>query len=297
MFDLLGYTFEKDKNPRHPDTPSIRSAGITYKTKDAVKRSRRLINHEPMKVRENLSQQVPLNKHIRFDEDSGEALVVNEKEDKNKQHHNANPLLDSDEAPSDGYITAEEDMPLNSNEEKIPGHVHKECDKYTTKDEFLLVNKKIEAVIQRHSPKSMPDSAKNYAPKKQYRKNKQVIKRHPPKPMPKEMQKWPELEKYWKQRFRLFSKFDFGIQLDRESWFSVTPEAIAYHIAERCQCDLIVDAFCGVGGNAIQVNINTIIQMFNPWKFKNNGYFQTSSTNDPLLNILVCSNLLKGDCN
>ena len=37
-----------------------------------------------------------------------------------------------------------------------------------------------------------------------------------------------------------------------EGWFSATPEKIAAHIAERCQCDLIVDAFCGVGSNAIQ---------------------------------------------
>jgi len=37
-----------------------------------------------------------------------------------------------------------------------------------------------------------------------------------------------------------------------EGWFSVTPERIARHIAARCQCDLVVDAFCGVGGNCIQ---------------------------------------------
>lgn len=41
-----------------------------------------------------------------------------------------------------------------------------------------------------------------------------------------------------------------------EGWFSVTPEKIAEHIAHRVQqsfsCDIIVDAFCGVGGNAIQ---------------------------------------------
>lgn len=37
-----------------------------------------------------------------------------------------------------------------------------------------------------------------------------------------------------------------------ESWFSVTPEKIAEHIAERCKCDTIIDAFCGAGGNAIQ---------------------------------------------
>jgi trimethylguanosine synthase len=32
----------------------------------------------------------------------------------------------------------------------------------------------------------------------------------------------------------------------------VTPEVLAEHMAERCQCDLIVDAFAGVGGNTIQ---------------------------------------------
>lgn len=37
-----------------------------------------------------------------------------------------------------------------------------------------------------------------------------------------------------------------------ESWYSVTPEKIAEHIAERCRCELIIDAFCGCGGNAIQ---------------------------------------------
>lgn len=41
-----------------------------------------------------------------------------------------------------------------------------------------------------------------------------------------------------------------------EGWFSVTPEKIAEHIAQRVQVSsqtlVIVDAFCGVGGNAIQ---------------------------------------------
>ncbi|CAN0195861.1 unnamed protein product [Lampetra fluviatilis] len=70
--------------------------------------------------------------------------------------------------------------------------------------------------------------------------------------MPLDVASDPELIKYWAQRYRLFSRFDEGIRLDREGWFSVTPERIAEHIAQRCQCDLIVDAFCGVGGNAIQ---------------------------------------------
>ena len=60
------------------------------------------------------------------------------------------------------------------------------------------------------------------------------------------------LAKYWHQRYRLFSRYDEGIKMDDEAWFSVTPERIAKHIAHRCRCDLIVDAFCGVGGNSIQ---------------------------------------------
>ena len=63
----------------------------------------------------------------------------------------------------------------------------------------------------------------------------------------------PEVKKYWHQRYRLFSKFDEGIVIDStESWFSITPEKIAIHLAERCQSDVIVDGFCGVGGNTIQ---------------------------------------------
>ncbi|CAL4059739.1 unnamed protein product, partial [Meganyctiphanes norvegica] len=62
-----------------------------------------------------------------------------------------------------------------------------------------------------------------------------------------------ELQKYWAQRYRLFLKFDQGIQMDEESWYSVTPEMIAAHHAYRCSCDVVVDAFCGSGGNAIQL--------------------------------------------
>lgn len=53
------------------------------------------------------------------------------------------------------------------------------------------------------------------------------------------------------QRHRYFSLYDSGCLLDEEGWFSVTPEAIADQIAERCRCGTILDAFCGVGGNAI----------------------------------------------
>lgn len=78
-------------------------------------------------------------------------------------------------------------------------------------------------------------------------------------------------DKYWAQRRRLFSKFDMGIQLDAEGWFSVTPEVIADHVAQRVgslatsaafrrglpgnlpesQGIIVMDAFCGCGGNSI----------------------------------------------
>lgn len=76
-------------------------------------------------------------------------------------------------------------------------------------------------------------------------------------------------DKYWAQRRRLFSLFDRGIQLDSQGWYSVTPEIIADHVAQRVATlasspefkqsasghdgkgVIILDAFCGCGGNSI----------------------------------------------
>lgn len=60
-----------------------------------------------------------------------------------------------------------------------------------------------------------------------------------------------DITKYWCQRYQLFSRFDEGIKLDEEGWFSVTPEIIAKHHAARCGTGTIIDCFTGVGGNAI----------------------------------------------
>lgn len=64
------------------------------------------------------------------------------------------------------------------------------------------------------------------------------------------------LKKYWKKRFYLFSKFDRGIKIDDESWYSVTPEPMAKHIAQRVVDKFgnanVLDGFSGIGGNAIQ---------------------------------------------
>lgn len=63
-------------------------------------------------------------------------------------------------------------------------------------------------------------------------------------------------KKYRRQKYDLFHRFDQGVQLDEAGWFSVTPEAIALHTAQgllgRIGCEVVWDAFAGVGGNAIQ---------------------------------------------
>ncbi|XP_076685428.1 trimethylguanosine synthase 1 isoform X2 [Andrena cerasifolii] len=90
------------------------------------------------------------------------------------------------------------------------------------------------------------DSGKKIQKRKRRKQSKRNIS------LPVEIVNDKALTKYWLKRYRLFSKFDRGIKLDRESWFSVTPQKVAEHIAERCKCDTIIDAFCGAGGNAIQ---------------------------------------------
>ncbi|KAJ1427013.1 RNA cap guanine-N2 methyltransferase-domain-containing protein [Ochromonadaceae sp. CCMP2298] len=67
--------------------------------------------------------------------------------------------------------------------------------------------------------------------------------------------------KYWDQRYRLLSKFDHGILLDEESWYSITPEAVAKHVTASCigrareKADMniqhVLDCFSGCGGNSI----------------------------------------------
>ncbi|XP_028168608.1 uncharacterized protein LOC114358761 isoform X2 [Ostrinia furnacalis] len=70
--------------------------------------------------------------------------------------------------------------------------------------------------------------------------------------VPPELKDAPKMVKYWRKRHSLFHRFDEGIKLDHESWFSVTPESVAWHIANKFAYDVVLDAFCGAGGNTIQ---------------------------------------------
>ena len=60
-----------------------------------------------------------------------------------------------------------------------------------------------------------------------------------------------QFDKYWSQRRRLFARFDEGIRMDEEGWFSATPQCIAEHLASRCRCRVLLDICTGVGGNTV----------------------------------------------
>lgn len=57
--------------------------------------------------------------------------------------------------------------------------------------------------------------------------------------------------KFWFQRKRLWSKFEEGVQMDKDMWYSATHESIAKAIARRLK-GVILDGLCGCGGNTIQ---------------------------------------------
>ena len=66
-----------------------------------------------------------------------------------------------------------------------------------------------------------------------------------------------ENKKFHRLRYYLFSKFDRGIKIDEESWYSITPETIAKHVANRVVEVYgegnanVIDGCSGVGGNLI----------------------------------------------
>ncbi|KAI9925158.1 hypothetical protein ASPWEDRAFT_45905 [Aspergillus wentii DTO 134E9] len=66
-----------------------------------------------------------------------------------------------------------------------------------------------------------------------------------------------DIQNYFAQRYKLFSKYDEGVWLTDDAWFGVTPEPIANKIADHLVesspkgRSILVDAFAGAGGNTI----------------------------------------------
>lgn len=61
----------------------------------------------------------------------------------------------------------------------------------------------------------------------------------------------PKLQRYWDDRYDLFTRFDGGVWIDEQGLYSVKPEALALQIGRTLTGQLVLDAFCGVGGSAI----------------------------------------------
>jgi trimethylguanosine synthase len=66
-----------------------------------------------------------------------------------------------------------------------------------------------------------------------------------------------DIQKYWHQRYSIFSRYDEGIYMTDDAWFGVTPEPVATHVASDLSQNTspsrttIIDLFAGAGGNTI----------------------------------------------
>ncbi|PTB81490.1 hypothetical protein M440DRAFT_63392 [Trichoderma longibrachiatum ATCC 18648] len=67
-----------------------------------------------------------------------------------------------------------------------------------------------------------------------------------------------DIQKYFSQRYSIFSYYDAGVHMTDDAWFGVTPEPVANQIAFELAEDyydpkknVLIDAFGGAGGNTI----------------------------------------------
>lgn len=60
--------------------------------------------------------------------------------------------------------------------------------------------------------------------------------------------------RYYDNPMNIFSLYEKGIKLNTDNWEKVCPEKLAKYIAKKAKNQqVILDGFCGIGGNAIQV--------------------------------------------
>ena len=202
-FDLLGFVFEVDAGERFPDTPAIRTAAVEWRSKNAVKKSRHF----------NLSRKSDRDGAALKMDDTGNLLKPSALE-KVKKHilTEAQDTASSEEFGSPAEDSEKDKNPDSEEEFFTPEEDDKDDEKFYD----------VETIPKQSKPRS---------------KNPKV-EREPPVPVPEELVSFPHISKYWAQRYRLFSMYDDGVKLDQESWYSITPEKIAEHIAERCRLNL-----------------------------------------------------------
>ncbi|KAK0068702.1 trimethylguanosine synthase [Biomphalaria pfeifferi] len=212
--ELIGLSIEKNQSEREKRKRRIVHGSVIYKRKNIVKEAKRL-QLDYGKQGSAGPCDLPKSRHIVFDDDG--------------VPHDAETGQSQDETQANSSFFDDDVQGLEADVDQ--------------EDSSLSL------ALDVSEADSFSNTPERKAKKSKKRKNK---KKKPSVALPEEIAQDEILRKYWYQRYRLFRKFDEGIKLDKESWFSVTPESIAAHIAERCQCDIIVDAFCGAGGNTIQ---------------------------------------------
>uniref|UniRef100_A0A8C6HIW0 Trimethylguanosine synthase n=1 Tax=Mus spicilegus TaxID=10103 RepID=A0A8C6HIW0_MUSSI len=261
---LLG--FKHGSGQKYGGIPNFSHRQVRYLEKNVKYKSKYL----------DLRKQMPVkSKHILFTEDSGKPFVVCKSKVRSKVEKFlkwVNERVDEETSQDSLSQNKIQDTCTSSDSEEQDMSLEKADNLMETRDpkpekcqiissateleaEKSEVGSLVATVPENCSTEEIPNSPHaetevEIKKKKKKNKNKKI------NDLPPEIASVPELAKYWAQRYRLFSRFDDGIKLDKEGWFSVTPEKIAEHIAGRVsqsfRCDVIVDAFCGVGGNTIQ---------------------------------------------
>lgn len=262
---LLG--FKHGSGQKYGGIPNFSHRQVRYLEKNVKYKSQYLDMRKRMTIK---------NKHILFTEESGKPLLkkskVRSKVEKFLKW--VNKPVDEETSQESVFHNKMQDTCTSSDSEEQDMPLEKAGDLMETRDPEPDTCQTISSASELEAEKRQGGSGTT-APEKQgcvteeianspqaemgvelKKKKKKKNKNKKINGLPPEIASVPELAKYWAQRYRLFSRFDDGIKLDKEGWFSVTPEKIAEHIAGRVsqsfKCDIVVDAFCGVGGNTIQ---------------------------------------------
>lgn len=254
--------FKHGSGQKYGEIPNFSHRQVRYLDKNVKRKSKYLDMRRQIKMK---------NKHIFFTEESEKPFLktsktlskvekflkwVNKPVDvealqESSSHDNVQDTSSSSDPEDQDMSVSKADDPVNLEPEKcqtISSASELETEK-NEGDSLVAIMPEKQDCITQDSPQVETEA--EIKKKKKSKNKKRKVNGLPP-----EIAAVPELAKYWAQRYRLFSRFDDGIKLDREGWFSVTPEKIAEHIAGRVSqsftSDIIIDAFCGVGGNTIQ---------------------------------------------
>uniref|UniRef100_A0A8C9P0K8 Trimethylguanosine synthase n=1 Tax=Spermophilus dauricus TaxID=99837 RepID=A0A8C9P0K8_SPEDA len=257
--------FKHGSGQKYGEIPNFSRRQVRYLDKNVKRKSKYLDMRRQIKMK---------NKHIFFTEELEKPFLkkskalskvekflkwVNEPMDvealqESSSHDNVQDTCTSTDSEDQDMSVSKADNPENLEPEKcqtVSSAGELETEKNEGDSLVASMPEKKDCITQEISDSPQVETEAEIKKKKKSKNKNRKVNGLPP-----EIAAVPELAKYWAQRYRLFSRFDDGIKLDREGWFSVTPEKIAEHIAGRVSqsftSDIIVDAFCGVGGNTIQ---------------------------------------------